>query len=163
MISRRYTAVKAPFGALYLTAEDGVILRISPRKPPSMAAFRRDDLPVLQHAAQELTHYLCGKRTLSPLVPEGRFSAFQQDVYDAVARIPYGEAVSSSHIASAIGKPYAVRAVEMLCRENPYWILIPCHRVLLHAEVTDDAAQPLSAREALRRLEKRYAHPHTLS
>lgn len=156
MINRRYTTVKAPFGTLYLTAEGNEIVRITPQQPPSMAAFRGDDSPVLRQTACQITGYLCGRRTVAPLIPQGRFSPFQQEVYEAIARIPYGETDTSSHIAAVIGKPYAVRAVEVLCRDNPYWIAIPCHRVLLHGETTDTADHPLSAQESLRRLENRY-------
>lgn len=162
MTNRRYTVIKAPFGALYLTAENNELVRITPEKPPSLAAARRDDVPVLTRTAREITRFLYGQQAVTSLVPQGRFSPFQNEVYNAVCRIPYGETDTSSHIASVIGKPYAVRAVETLCRDNPYWIAIPCHRVLLHGERTDTTDTPLDARESLRRLEKRYCqkqHP----
>jgi methylated-DNA-[protein]-cysteine S-methyltransferase len=44
--------------------------------------------------------------------------------------IPYGEIISYSQLAEAVGNPKAVRAVGQANRHNPLPIVIPCHRVL---------------------------------
>lgn len=42
-------------------------------------------------------------------------TAFQQQVWQALRTIPYGETVSYQQLAKAIGKPKAVRAVASAC------------------------------------------------
>lgn len=57
-------------------------------------------------------------------------TAFQQQVWASLERIPYGQTCSYGDLAKAIGKPAAVRAVGAANGANPYSILIPCHRVI---------------------------------
>ncbi|WP_284960364.1 bifunctional DNA-binding transcriptional regulator/O6-methylguanine-DNA methyltransferase Ada [Citrobacter portucalensis] len=59
-----------------------------------------------------------------------RGTAFQQQVWQALRTIPCGETVSYQQLASAIGKPKAVRAVASACGANKLAIVIPCHRVI---------------------------------
>lgn len=55
---------------------------------------------------------------------------FQVSVWQALFRIPYGETRSYAEIASAIGRPRAVRAVGAANGANPVAIIVPCHRVI---------------------------------
>lgn len=55
---------------------------------------------------------------------------FQLKVWKEVLKIPLGRTRSYSWIARRIGSPRAVRAVGMALKNNPYPILIPCHRVV---------------------------------
>ena len=59
-----------------------------------------------------------------------RGTAFQQQVWNALRRIPPGETRSYAAIAEAIGRPKAVRAVANACAANPVAVVIPCHRVV---------------------------------
>lgn len=64
-----------------------------------------------------------------PLDPN-HIPPFNQRVYDVTRRIPPGETLTYGEIAAAIGEPGAARAVGRALGENPYPIIIPCHRVL---------------------------------
>jgi O-6-methylguanine DNA methyltransferase len=57
-------------------------------------------------------------------------TAFQKSVWRALQKISLGKTKSYGEIASAIGKPKAVRAVGGACGANPIPVLVPCHRVL---------------------------------
>jgi methylated-DNA-[protein]-cysteine S-methyltransferase len=57
-------------------------------------------------------------------------TAFQQRVWRAMMRIPFGQTSSYGELASAIGNAKAVRAVGGACGANPIPVLVPCHRVL---------------------------------
>jgi AraC family transcriptional regulator of adaptative response/methylated-DNA-[protein]-cysteine methyltransferase len=59
-----------------------------------------------------------------------RAGAFQQRVWQALARIPPGATASYADIAKAIGAPSAARAVAGACAANPVALAIPCHRVV---------------------------------
>ena len=54
----------------------------------------------------------------------------QKSVLKAVYNIPYGQTRSYGDIAKAIGKPKAARFVGTTMANNPFPILIPCHRVI---------------------------------
>ena len=73
------------------------------------------------------------QRQLRPDRPIGldlRGTSFQLQVWQALLRIPTGEAVSYGDLAGAIGKPSASRAVGTAVGKNPIAYLIPCHRVI---------------------------------
>ena len=55
---------------------------------------------------------------------------FQRDVWRALRRIPSGRTLSYGALASAIGRPAAVRAVGLANGANPIAIVVPCHRVI---------------------------------
>lgn len=57
-------------------------------------------------------------------------SPFQQLVWEELKKIPFGETRSYLEIATAIGKPSAVRAVAQANGANQIAIVIPCHRVI---------------------------------
>ncbi len=86
--------------------------------------------PILRRAATQLAEYFAGDRTEFDLelAPEG--TPFQQLVWSALRSIPFGATVSYGHIAHAIGRPAASRAVGAANGRNPISIIVPCHRVI---------------------------------
>ena len=59
-----------------------------------------------------------------------RGTAFQAQVWQALAAIPPGSTASYAEIAARIGAPRAMRAVARACAANPVAVAIPCHRVV---------------------------------
>jgi methylated-DNA-[protein]-cysteine S-methyltransferase len=57
-------------------------------------------------------------------------TAFQNQVWGALRRIPRGETLSYGGLAKEIGRPAAVRAVGLANGANPIAIVVPCHRVI---------------------------------
>jgi O-6-methylguanine DNA methyltransferase len=58
------------------------------------------------------------------------YSAFEQMVWTACAKIPAGQTRTYGWIAEQIGRPGAGRAVGTALGRNPFAPTIPCHRVL---------------------------------
>jgi methylated-DNA-[protein]-cysteine S-methyltransferase len=86
--------------------------------------------PVLAQLAQELDRYWT-----DPLTPFGvpldlQGTEFQRAVWQALRRIPAGRTCSYADIATAIGRPSAVRAVGLANGANPVAVVVPCHRVI---------------------------------
>jgi AraC family transcriptional regulator of adaptative response/methylated-DNA-[protein]-cysteine methyltransferase len=79
---------------------------------------------------EQIDAYLHGRRQRFDLPLDIAATAFQQRVWEALRRIPYGETRSYSQIAEAVGSPRAVRAVASACASNPVALAIPCHRVV---------------------------------
>ncbi len=71
------------------------------------------------------------KRDLSHLpVALESVSAFNRKVYEVALAIPHGETLTYGEVAQRIGDPGAARAVGVALGQNPWPIIVPCHRVL---------------------------------
>ncbi|MEJ8572013.1 methylated-DNA--[protein]-cysteine S-methyltransferase [Microbaculum marinum] len=57
-------------------------------------------------------------------------SEFNRRVYEVALTIPPGETLTYGDIANRLGEPGAARAVGKALGENPWPIMVPCHRVL---------------------------------
>ncbi len=66
----------------------------------------------------------------APLYLYVKGTNFQIKVWEALLRIPLGEAVTYEDIARHIGIPQGARAVGNAVGRNPIPFLIPCHRVI---------------------------------
>jgi len=66
----------------------------------------------------------------APLHLYVRGTNFQIKVWEALLKIPLGQAVTYQDIAQHIGMPKAARAVGNAVGRNPIPFLIPCHRVI---------------------------------
>jgi AraC family transcriptional regulator of adaptative response/methylated-DNA-[protein]-cysteine methyltransferase len=84
----------------------------------------------LQQLEGELAAYFAGtlREFTVPLCYPG--TPFQQQVWEQLLAIPYGETRSYQALASAVGSPQAVRAVGRANGQNRIAIVIPCHRVI---------------------------------
>lgn len=57
-------------------------------------------------------------------------TTFQQQVWQALQEIKHGETISYATLARRIGNPKAFRAVANANGNNPFSLVIPCHRVI---------------------------------
>ena len=85
--------------------------------------------------ARALEAYFAGERVTFDLDVGGWAEAagcttFETAVYEALAAVPYGEAVSYRDLAVLAGHPNAYRAVGSTMARNPLPVLLPCHRVI---------------------------------
>jgi len=55
---------------------------------------------------------------------------FAKKVYKIVLSIPLGEVRTYKWVAGRAGRPKAARAVGTILKNNPYPLIIPCHRVV---------------------------------
>ena len=69
-------------------------------------------------------------RAPAPLHIHVKGTNFQIRVWEALVRIPFGQAVTYEDLARHLGIPRAARAVGNAVGANPIPFLIPCHRVL---------------------------------
>ena len=84
----------------------------------------------IKEAAAQLRGYLEGSRRNFTIRINPQGTPFQQKVWEALRRIPYGETRSYKQIAEEIGNRRASRAVGMANHHNPIMCVIPCHRVI---------------------------------
>lgn len=135
-----YTVADSPLGQLLVGAtergvsavsigDDTAALEAQLRREYPAADLRRDDA-ALGPIVAAIVQHLEGQQPRLDLPLDVQATAFQQRVWDALCRIPYGTTVSYAALATAIGQPTATRAVARACATNHAAIVIPCHRVV---------------------------------
>ena len=125
--------IDSPVGPLMLAADDAGLRHIEfrdNRHPADRTDWHGGEHPILQTAETQLAEYFAGSRRDFdlPLAPAG--TDFQRSVWQALAKIPYGQTCSYAALARAVGRPKAVRAVGAANGRNPLPIVLPCHRVI---------------------------------
>ena len=123
----------SPIGWIDIIAEENRILRASfSEVVPDPAPTFPSNVPILIRTIELLDLYFAGGPIDFAEIPVQLTSAtdFQQNVWNAIRQIPYGEVRSYKWIAEQIGHPKAVRAVGGAVGANTAVILNPCHRVI---------------------------------
>ena len=110
-------------------ADSDAVLESDLREEFPHAQINRDDA-LLREPVQKILNHLERNDPSLVLPLDIRATAFQRQVWEMLRSIPYGETVSYSDVAKALGNPGAVRAVGRACATNPVALVIPCHRVV---------------------------------
>ncbi|MGV2622889.1 UNVERIFIED_CONTAM: methylated-DNA--[protein]-cysteine S-methyltransferase [Halobacillus marinus] len=137
---------ETPLGAVTVLANDEGVCRIDYGKYEDRTAFyqswkRKHFLkgelvydPEQTYVAQtreELQEYFAGRRSEFQVPLQCYGTDFQRQVWRTLHhQIPYGETRSYKDIASYIHAPKAIRAVGGAVNQNPFSIVVPCHRVI---------------------------------
>lgn len=118
MGSEDVVRLQTPAGQFVLTSRQGVIVRTDWESGASQ------NLP----AEHELNAYWQNpdKAINIKLLKQG--SLYRNQVWTALCQIPFGQTLTYSALAKKIGS--SARAVGNACRDNPYALFIPCHRVV---------------------------------
>ncbi|MEG0171487.1 MAG: methylated-DNA--[protein]-cysteine S-methyltransferase [Acinetobacter tjernbergiae] len=130
-----YMYMDSPVGALKLVAHDQALVAVmwdnEDHKRVRLAELIEDrQHPMLLRVKKQLEEYFAGQRQQFDLPLDFQGTDFQQQVWQALLTIPYGEKRSYKDIAVQIGNEKAVRAVGAANGRNPISIIAPCHRVI---------------------------------
>ena len=128
-----YTEMPSPLGTVTIQSNAEGLLGIwfeTCTTKPSELGVRDEHHPVLRQAVTQLDEYFAGLRNEFDLPLAATGTDFQNQVWQALTTIPYGETWSYQDLANAIGNPKAVRAVGLANGKNPISIVVPCHRVI---------------------------------
>lgn len=130
-----YMYMDSPVGALKLVAHDQALVAVmwdnEDHKRVRLAELiESQQHPMLHKVKQQLEQYFAGQRQQFDLPLDFQGTDFQQQVWQALLTIPYGETRSYKDIAIQLGNEKAVRAVGAANGKNPISIIAPCHRVI---------------------------------
>jgi AraC family transcriptional regulator, regulatory protein of adaptative response / methylated-DNA-[protein]-cysteine methyltransferase len=139
--------------AVAMGSSDADLTRALWREYP--AATIAADAGALAGSADAIVAHLAGRQPRLDLPLDVQATAFQWQVWQALAAIPYGETRTYSEVAASIGRPRAVRAVARACATNPVALAIPCHRVLPAAGGTGGYRWGVARKKALLSAERR--------
>lgn len=106
----------------------------------------------------QLNEYFNGIRKTFDFKIDINSTPFNETVWQALTKIPYGETTTYSDLASKINKPNAVRAVASAVGKNPLNIVIPCHRVIGKEGQLRGYRGGLEMKQSLLELESRHTH-----
>lgn len=126
--------LKTKIGTLYLVASEKGLqsLLFYQQKIPMVTTLNAANKieKHLKSAVVQLEEYFSGKRKQFDLKLDILGTPFQQQVWNELAKIPFGETLSYKNLAEKIKNPKAVRAVGTANGRNPICIIVPCHRVI---------------------------------
>ena len=130
-----YRTMKSPVGELTLVGSDRGLAAVlweddDPARVRLGARVEATLHPILIQAQRELQEYFAGERRSFTVKLDFAGTAFQNQVWNALRTIPFGETRSYGDIAGQIGRDKAVRAVGAANGRNPISIIVPCHRVI---------------------------------
>ncbi|TWG86296.1 methylated-DNA-[protein]-cysteine S-methyltransferase [Cupriavidus gilardii J11] len=116
----------APFGRLGVRVDGERLTSIVFLRPDT--PLHAADAPAVQRLALQLAAYFDDPDAAFdvPLATVG--TAFQQRVWQAIAAVPRGRTATYGELASSIGG--TARAVGQACGDNPFPLVVPCHRVV---------------------------------
>jgi methylated-DNA-[protein]-cysteine S-methyltransferase len=154
-----YKTIPSPIGNLKLIGSDEGLAAVlwendNPRRVRVRAEAEDSGHPVLLEAERQLTEYFDGKRKSFSLKLDPMGTKFQNDVWQALLAIPFGETRSYGELARQLGNPQASRAVGAANGKNPLSIVVPCHRVIGSTGKLTGFAGGLKAKAHLLQLEK---------
>ena len=130
---RTHTVVDSPLGPLTLVDHDGRLAGLymhEQRHLPAPSSFGPRDDGVQPALREQLPLYFAGELLEFDVPLALRGTPFQQQVWSALRRVPYGTTCTYADLAAAIGRPTAVRAVGAANGRNPVCLVVPCHRVV---------------------------------
>lgn len=154
-----YQFLDSPVGQLKLVAHETALVAVlweneNPNRVRLAALVEDRQHPILLKTAQQLNEYFAGKRQQFDLPLDFEGTEFQQQVWQALLTIPFGETRSYKQIAEQIGNVKAVRAVGAANGKNPISIIAPCHRVVGANGKLVGFAGGLENKEILLKIEK---------
>jgi len=157
-----YKMMESPVGKLKLVASDrGLTAILWEKDDPSRVRLSEiiEDRqhPVLVETEQQLGEYFTGKRKTFTVPLDLRGTRFQQNVWEALCSIPFGETRSYGQLAEQLGNPRATRAVGAANGRNPISIIVPCHRVIGSSGKLTGFAGGLETKACLLKLEQKDA------
>lgn len=119
---------QSPFGNILLRADSNYLLEVDFTQSQKTSCHLN---PILKESILQLEYYFKGKLfSFSLPLKINNYSTFEQKVFCALQKIPYGATKSYKEIAQIIMHPKSYRAVGNANAKNPYPIIIPCHRVI---------------------------------
>jgi methylated-DNA-[protein]-cysteine S-methyltransferase len=108
----------------------GIYMEVHRHRPPVETFGERDD-SILPEVVAQLGEYFEGTRTTFDVRLKLVGTPFQQEVWQALQDIPYGETTTYGELAVVLGKTMqSSRAVGLANGKNPVSIIVPCHRVV---------------------------------
>lgn len=139
-MDHRFATVETPLGiAVAVASPEGLVaVRVADDPGRVLGALAHEhrispepDDAVAADLRPQLEAYFAGRlRRFELRLDWSLVSGFARDALQTVCEIPYGETASYGEVAALAGRPRAHRAVGTACRDTPFSLVVPVHRVI---------------------------------
>lgn len=146
-------AFDAEGSVIYLGFADHEFREALMAKVARLGPVPRPDAAAVERLREQLDAYGAGQRRAFEVPFRLHGSVFEQRVWAALQRIPFGEIRSYGQLAADLGDRNLSRAVGRANGANPVSILVPCHRVIGANGTLTGYAGGLARKQHLLRLE----------
>lgn len=157
MFEKRYKMISSPLGDLVALSEDQALVGLYFKDQFVMTTLKSfiekpEDI-FLTEVASKMESYFQGNPVNFDFPLMLRGTIFQQEVWQALRVVPFGQSLSYGELAKVIKRPKAMRAVGQAVGANPWVIVVPCHRVLAAGAKLGGFSSGIERKKALLRLE----------
>ena len=118
----------SPIGCLKICLQNNELYFIKKSLIKKQASFKIS--PCAQKIKTQLKEYFNSQRNSFSIPLAQRGTSFQRQVWKQLQTIPYGQTQTYKEISLKLGDKNKARPVGQACSQNPFLIIIPCHRVL---------------------------------
>lgn len=126
-LAARFDAIlAAPFGRIGVRADGQCVHAI--HFLPERFALRGSDLPLIQSLAAQLEAYYADPDAPLDVPLASTGTEFQRRVWQAIRAVRCGRTATYGELAASIVG--TARAVGQACGDNPFPLVVPCHRVV---------------------------------
>jgi len=119
---------KCPLGYIKICGKDDYLteIKITDEEVPTTDGVTEE----MKKCQRQLEEYFEGKRKEFDLNLRFEGTPFRKKIWKILLTVPYGKTATYKDIAIAAESPKAVRAVGGANHHNPFWIVVPCHRII---------------------------------
>ena len=121
--------IQTPLGLATIKGDSGGIVAVSILNDDTIQPSKH--IPgSLVAAVNQISAYFAGTLQAFQLQLNPKGTDFQKSVWQELLNIPYGKTISYLELSRRLGDVKAIRAVAAANGQNPFWIVVPCHRVI---------------------------------
>ncbi len=126
-----YTYYESPIGLIRIGGTDSFIAELGFIDHKDQIKHGEPGLSDLMHfCTEQLIEFFSGKRKHFNIPIHQSGTIFQENVWNELLHIPFGNTLSYIDLAKKIGDAKATRAVAGANGKNNIAIIVPCHRVI---------------------------------
>ncbi len=148
--------IPSPYGPMTALVDDlGRLTRLAFPGEVSSFRWRVDSASIVWDeravapVARQVAAYFAGRRREFDLDLAPAGTPFQQRMWAALQRIPFGVCLSYGAFAAQLGLPRGARAIGAANGANPISLIIPCHRLVATSGALTDYAGGLEVKRGL--------------
>ncbi|KQM64545.1 cysteine methyltransferase [Pedobacter sp. Leaf216] len=119
------SVIESPVGKITIFADDEFVYAVTFAEKDTTGMAENQ---LTKNVAMQINDYFNGKRQVFNFPMKQTGTAFQQEVWQNLLTIPFGE--TTSYAKFSAHHPLAIRAIASANGKNNIAIVVPCHRVI---------------------------------
>lgn len=130
------TSYSSPIGSITICGTDSYLTELFFSDFKERRNYEYEDLSIFKQTKTWLDYYFNGiKQDSIPPIQLINLTVFQTIVLNEILSIPYGKTSTYKNVAAIVAKKMNIKsmssqAIGYALKNNPIWILIPCHRII---------------------------------